>query len=49
VGERLGVVPRHVVMLSDEQDPAWWDSIRNAGWYTTDGIAADVSNKYGKW
>jgi len=49
VGERLGVVPFHVVMLSDEQDPDWWDSIRNAGWYTTSGIADDAVNKYGRW
>jgi hypothetical protein len=35
VRERHGVTPTHVIMLSDEQDSAWWDSIRNEGWYTT--------------
>ena len=48
--ERLGIVPQHVVMLSDEWDPAWWDSIRTVGWYTTDHFAEDTINKYGsKW
>lgn len=36
-------------MLSDETDPAWWDSIRMLGWYTTDHVAEDTVNKYGKW
>jgi len=47
--ERLGVVPQHVIMLSDEKDPAWWDSIREAGWYTTDHVADDTVNRYGRW
>jgi len=48
--DRLGLVPQHVVMLSDEQDPAWWDSIRMVGWYTIDHVAEDTVNKYGsKW
>jgi hypothetical protein len=48
--ERLGLVPQHVIMLSDEQDPSWWDSIRTVGWYTTDHVAEDTINKYGsRW
>ena len=47
--ERLGVVPQHVIMLSDESDPAWWDSIRLAGWYTVNHVAEDTVNKYGRW
>jgi len=47
--ERLGVVPQHVVMLSDEGDPAWWDSIREVGWYAPDHVAEDTLNKYGRW
>ncbi|KAH9178775.1 hypothetical protein EDB89DRAFT_1928451 [Lactarius sanguifluus] len=47
--ERLGIDPQHVIMLSDEPDPAWWDSIRGEGWYTTDHVAEDTTNKYGKW
>jgi hypothetical protein len=42
--ERLGIDPQHVIMLSDEPDPAWWDSIRMAGWYTIDHV--DTVNKY---
>jgi len=47
--ERLGIVPEHVIMLSDEQDPAWWDSIRAEGWYTPNHVAEDTVNKHGKW
>jgi hypothetical protein len=47
--ERLGVVPQHVIMLSDESDPAWWDSIRKVGWYMVDHVAEDTVNKYGRW
>jgi hypothetical protein len=36
-------------MLSDEEDPAWWDSIRSEGWYTPDHVAEDTVNKYGRW
>ncbi|KAI0275007.1 hypothetical protein BC834DRAFT_850667 [Gloeopeniophorella convolvens] len=49
VRERHGYVPQHVIMLSDEEDPAWWDSIRMMGWYTTDHVTEDTVNKYGRW
>jgi len=47
--ERLGIDPQHVVMLSDEEDPAWWESIREVGWYSPDHVAEDTVNKYGRW
>jgi hypothetical protein len=47
--ERLGITPHHVVMLSDERDPVWWDSIREVGWYAPDHVAEDTANKYGGW
>ena len=47
--ERLGIVPQHVIMLSDEQDPAWWGKVRAEGWYTPDHVADDTVNKYGRW
>ncbi|KAI0045214.1 hypothetical protein FA95DRAFT_1561351 [Auriscalpium vulgare] len=46
---RYGIVPEHVIMLSDEQDPAWWDAVRLMGWYTPDHVAEDTVNKYGRW
>ena len=36
-------------MLSDERDPAWWDSIREVGWYTTASIVQDTQEKHGGW
>lgn len=48
--ERLGLVPQHVIVLSDERDSSWWDSIRAQGWYMIDHGAEDTINKYGsKW
>jgi hypothetical protein len=47
--ERLGLDPQHVIMLSDEADPAWWDSIRAVGWYTIDHVAEDTISIYGRW
>jgi len=47
--ERLGLDPQHVLILSDETDPAWWDSVRAAGWYTVDHVAEDTVNIYGRW
>ncbi|KAI0315253.1 hypothetical protein OF83DRAFT_366370 [Amylostereum chailletii] len=49
VKERLGVEPHHVVMLSDEKDPAWWDTVRGMGWYSPDHDAEQTVDKYGKW
>jgi hypothetical protein len=45
--ERLGLIPQHVIMLSDERDPSWWDSIRTQGWYMIDHGAEDTVHKYG--
>jgi len=49
IRSRGGVVPQHVIMLSDEEDSDWWDLIRMAGWYTTGSVAEDAIKKYGKW
>ena len=47
--KRLGVVPRHVVVVSDERDTAWWDEVRNMGWYTPDHEKERTVEKYGSW
>jgi len=47
--ERLGVVPQHVLVLSDEQDPAWWDAVRLLGWYSVDHSSEETVAKYGRW
>ncbi|KAI0068090.1 hypothetical protein BV25DRAFT_1793181 [Artomyces pyxidatus] len=46
---RLGVVPEHVIMLSDERDPGFWDAVRTMGWYTPDHTAEDTVANYGRW
>ena len=40
-----------VIMTSDEQDPAWWDEVRQRGWFIVnhgpDG--EDTATRHGLW
>jgi hypothetical protein len=47
--ERLGVSPKHIVVVSDEKDPLWWDVVRIMGWYTPDHDAEKTAENYGAW
>lgn len=48
--ERYGVVPEHVIMLSDEKDPLWWDQVRERGWYLVEAeITADILETHNSW
>ncbi|KZV69025.1 hypothetical protein PENSPDRAFT_609280 [Peniophora sp. CONT] len=49
IEDKLGVSPSHVIMLSDERDPAWWAEIRAQGWYVPDHEGAGTLEKYGWW
>ncbi|KAJ7088883.1 hypothetical protein B0H15DRAFT_939266 [Mycena belliarum] len=42
-----GVAVAHVVMTSDEAEPAWWDEVRARGWVAPDH--ALTGERYGKW
>ncbi|KDQ07958.1 hypothetical protein BOTBODRAFT_88478, partial [Botryobasidium botryosum FD-172 SS1] len=44
-----GITADHVIMTSDERDPAWWDEVRALGWKFADHAAEQTSGKYGKW
>ena len=46
---KLGIRPTHVVMVSDEQDPAWWHAVNLMGWYTPNHAAEKTGEKYGAW
>jgi hypothetical protein len=39
----------HVVVLSDEQDPAWWDEVKALGWYRVDHARFNTAETYGTW
>lgn len=45
---KLGVSPTHVVVLSDEKDPAWWAEIRAQGWSTPVYDDKKAIEEYGK-
>ena len=34
--ERKGIDVKHVIMTSDERDPAWWAEVKAEGWYVLD-------------
>jgi hypothetical protein len=34
--ERKGIDVKHVIMTSDESDPAWWAEVKAEGWYVLD-------------
>ena len=39
----------HVIMTSDEMDPAWWDEVTSYGWKKMDHEAMKTEETYGKW
>ncbi|TFY82083.1 hypothetical protein EWM64_g1930 [Hericium alpestre] len=49
VRQRHGVEVNHVLILSDESEPAWWTAVHMLGWYSVDHAAEDTVAKYGRW
>ncbi|KAI0031409.1 hypothetical protein K488DRAFT_52104 [Vararia minispora EC-137] len=47
--QRLGISPKHIVMVSDEKDSIWWEVVRIMGWYTPDHEAEQTVERYGAW
>ncbi|KAI0715410.1 hypothetical protein C8Q76DRAFT_730622 [Earliella scabrosa] len=49
--ERKGVdIPMsHVIITSDESDPAWWDEVKAMGWKTIDHVGLGTEEAFGKW
>jgi hypothetical protein len=45
--QRKGIAVEHVIMTSDEQDPAWWDGVRAQGWLTLNH--SRTVELYGAW
>ena len=45
----IDVPASHVILTSDEKDPAWWDEIHGLGWRTVDHAAARTSEVFGRW
>ena len=49
--ERRGIdIPsEHVIITSDEKDPAWWDEVKSLGWKTVDHDGARTAEVFGRW
>jgi len=45
--ERKGIIAEHVIMTSDEPDPAWWEDVAKHGWLRIDHSTTDAF--YGDW
>jgi hypothetical protein len=45
--ERRGLDVNHVIMTSDERDPAWWADVAAQGWLTVDH--SNTAELYGNW
>lgn len=45
--QRKGIAVEHVIMTSDEQDPAWWEGVRAQGWLTLNH--SRTVELYGAW
>ncbi|KAH8110631.1 hypothetical protein DFH11DRAFT_1730083 [Phellopilus nigrolimitatus] len=47
--ERHGVEVEHVLVTSDERDPAWWQGVRDLGWEWVDHGALGTEETFGRW
>jgi hypothetical protein len=45
--ELRGINAEHVIMTSDEDDPAWWADVAAQGWLTVDHSRTE--ELYGRW
>lgn len=51
LGERLDVAvqPGHVLVMSDEKDEGWWESVRAQGWTAVDHWMLRTAEEHGGW
>jgi hypothetical protein len=45
--ERKGIDAKHVIMTSDEKDPAWWADVEAQGWLRIDHSMTEKT--FGRW
>jgi hypothetical protein len=45
--QRKGIEVSHVIMTSDEGDPAWWEGVKALGWFGLDH--SNTAELYGPW
>ena len=39
----------NVIVSSDEEDPAWWESVKATGWLYIDHDKEKTAERYGAW
>ncbi|KAL0956952.1 hypothetical protein HGRIS_003053 [Hohenbuehelia grisea] len=44
---RKGIAVEHVIMTSDEKDPAWWQEVAEQGWYRVNH--QKITEAHGQW
>ena len=50
IAERTHQSPiQHIIMTSDESDPAWWRDVHEYGWYGVDHAGLETVKTYGHW
>ena len=47
--ETRGLSVEHVIVTSDERDPAWWSQVSARGWAHIDFAAEEADEALGKW
>lgn len=45
--EQKGIAVKHVIMTSDEKNPAWWQAVLREGWYRVD--SSETVERHGAW
>lgn len=47
--KNIEIPDTHVIITSDETDPAWWDEVTSLGWVKVDHDAWETGRIYGNW
>lgn len=45
----IEIDPSHVIVTSDERDPAWWEQVKAMGWTWIDHEEEKTVETFGKW
>ena len=49
VSAKHGIKVEHVVVMGDEEDPKWWQDVKDRGWKVVDHAAEKTVEKHGIW
>ena len=47
--ELHGVSTNRVLVASDEEDPAWWNTVLEYGWHRIDWVTERTEEVYSEW